>query len=172
MAELALSHGKSGVRQLGKLPVRVDLTALVDLAFLLITFFMLATTLTKQKILPLTMPDKGPANAPWAASQTLTICLGKANQAVYYLGLPDKPIIAPTAVANGGDMEKMLLETGKKVYAATGKNMIVILKPSDHSIYNSLVNTLDELNITQTTSYAIADITGQDIELLKSKKLY
>lgn len=172
MAELALSPGKSGARQLGKLPVRVDLTALVDLAFLLITFFMLTTTLNKQKKLPLTMPDKGPVDVGWAASQTLTICLGKANQAVYYLGLINKPIIAPTAVANGSDMEKMLIETSKKVYASTGKKMIVIIKPSDHSIYNGLVNTLDELNVTQTTSYAIAAITPQDVDVLKSKKVY
>ena len=172
MAELALSSGKSGARQLGKLPIRVDLTALVDLAFLLITFFMLATTLTKQKNLPLTMPDKGPVDEPWAASQTLTICLGKANQAVYYLGLVNKPIIAPTTVANGDDMEKMLLETGKRVYATTGKRMIVIVKPSDHSIYNGLVNTLDELNVTQTTSYAIGAITPQDVDVLRAKKVY
>ena len=64
MAELTLSPAKSGGRQLNKLPIRVDLTALVDLAFLLITFFMLTTTLSKSKSLPLVMPDKGPVDTP------------------------------------------------------------------------------------------------------------
>ncbi|MGN6180523.1 MAG: biopolymer transporter ExbD [Mucilaginibacter sp.] len=171
MAELALPAGKSGARQLGKLPVRVDLTAMVDLAFLLITFFILTTTLTKPKSLELTEPDPGPTNG-WAASRTLSIDIGKAGQAVCYLGTAEAPIIAPKTVAFGKDMNKMLLETGKKVMAATGKSLIVIIKPSDHAIYRNLVSTLDELNLTQTSSYAIGPISKQDIDLLKEKKVY
>jgi biopolymer transport protein ExbD len=171
MAELALSPGKQGARQLGKLPVRVDLTALVDLAFLLITFFMLATTLTKEKSMPLTMPV-GHVNEPVAASSTMTICLGTNNQIVYYLGQLEKPIIAPTVVASGNLLEKALVQVAQRVHATTGKNLAVVIMPSDHSMYNTLVNALDELNITQTSSYAIAPITKQDVELLKEKKVY
>ena len=49
---------------------------------------------------------------------------------------------------------------------------MVILKPSAHSIYDNLVNSLDELNITSVASYAIADISPKDIEMLKQKNAY
>ncbi len=172
MAELALPAGKSGARQSGKLPVRVDLTAMVDLAFLLITFFILTTTLMKNKSLDLTQPVPDANPTGWAASRTMSICIGKTGEAVVYLGTAGSPIIAPTAVAFGRDMNKMLLETGKKVMSSTGKSLIVIIKPSDHAIYGNLVSTLDELNITHTSSYAIGPISKQDIDLLKEKKVY
>lgn len=172
MAELALPAGKSGARQLGRLPVRVDLTAMVDLAFLLITFFILTTTLTKNKSLPLTQPVPSNINEAWPASRTLSICIGKTGQAVCYLGTLDHPVIAPEKIAFGKDMNKMLLETAKKVAAATGKNLAVIIKPSDHAIYRNLVSTLDELNITQTSTYAIGPIAKEDVALLKEKRVY
>ncbi|MDB5087764.1 MAG: hypothetical protein JWR09_1758, partial [Mucilaginibacter sp.] len=49
MAELAQSSGKSGGKRVKRMPVRVDLTAMVDLAFLLITFFMLTTSFQKPR---------------------------------------------------------------------------------------------------------------------------
>jgi hypothetical protein len=50
--------------------------------------------------------------------------------------------------------------------------MIVILKPSEHSVYDNLVNAIDELNIGNVSSYAIADISPKDIEMLKAKGIY
>jgi len=164
MAELALSPGKSNGRQQNRLPVRVDL------AFLLITFFMLTTTLMKPKAMPLVMPVKD-GGMPVGASSTMTICLGKNNQALWYMGMVEKPLTAPKVIAYGNAMEQTLLKTAKQVFASTGKNMLVIIKPSQHSVYKNLVSTLDELNITQTSSYAIADITPKDIELLKQKNI-
>jgi len=169
MAELISSTGKSGGRHQSRLPVRVDLTALVDLAFLLITFFMLTTTLLKPKVMPLVMPV-GPSAAV-AQSSTMTICIGR-NQALCYLGMADKPLISPKQVAFGDDLQQTILQTGKRVFAATGKSMMVVIKPSQHSIYKNLVNTLDELNITQTSRYAIAAISPKDIDMLKQKGIY
>lgn len=64
MAELNVSTGKTGRKnRTSKMPVRVDLTAMVDLAFLLITFFMLTTSLTKPREMPVVMPADGPPGA-------------------------------------------------------------------------------------------------------------
>jgi biopolymer transport protein ExbD len=173
MAELLSSPGKTGGRTTSRLPIRVDLTAMVDLAFLLITFFILTTTLQKNRATQLVMPDKsGPVVDGWAESRTMTICLGNNNKAVWYLGMVTKPIIAPQVTLFGKDMDKAIIAMAKHVLATTGHNMVVIVKPSAQSIYDNLVNTIDQLNLTQTQSFAVTDITAQDIDLLKQKKIY
>ena len=78
MAELntaSAAQGAGGRIRRKKVSTRVDLTAMVDLAFLLITFFILTTTLQKPKAMALVMPDKGPENptTPYPESRTLTI---------------------------------------------------------------------------------------------------
>jgi biopolymer transport protein ExbD len=173
MAELLSSPGKTGARTTGRLPIRVDLTAMVDLAFLLITFFILTTTLQKNRNVQLVMPDKsGPIVDGWAASRTMTICLGKDNKAVWYLGLAAKPIIAPQITPFGNDLRKAIAATAKRVRATSGRSLIVIVKPSAQSVYDNLVSTIDQLNLTQTQSFAVTDITAQDIDLLKQKRIY
>jgi hypothetical protein len=92
---------------------------------------------------------------------------------MWYLGELKNPIVAPTVTGFDKDgIRKVILETGKKVFDKTGKSMIVLVKPSDHSVYNNLVNTLDELNITNIPSYAIVDIDGHDIDALRQKGVY
>ncbi|MDN5285122.1 MAG: biopolymer transporter ExbD [Mucilaginibacter sp.] len=175
MAELNSSPQKtSGAHKRKKMNTRVDLTAMVDLAFLLITFFILTTTLSKPKAMDLVMPDKGGEDGlPVPQSRSFTICLGKNNQLMWYLGELKNPIIAPTVTGfNKDGIRKALFETSKMVHDKTGKSMIVLVKPSDHSVYNNLVNVLDELEITKTPSYAIVDIDGHDTDALKEKGVY
>ncbi|RYD88058.1 MAG: biopolymer transporter ExbD [Sphingobacteriales bacterium] len=174
MAEMNVAASKSG-RRPGRsrmAPPRVDLTAMVDLAFLLITFFIMTTTLNKPKIMPIAMPVAD-APGPVAASRTMTVCLGKDNKVVWYLGLAEKPILAPSVAGYGqGGIRRALLEAKAYVQKTTGKTMMVIVKPADSSKYENLVTTFDELDITKVPSYAIADISPTDIELLKQKGIY
>jgi biopolymer transport protein ExbD len=173
MAELVASEKDGKRSSLKKLPPRIDLTAMVDLAFLLITFFILTTSLIKPRVMDLAMPIHGAPPGPEGASRTMTICLGKNNQVLWYLGLPDKPLIQPTIVNYGKNgLRTAIIDNERRVLKNTGKTLLVILKPSAHSIYDNLVNTLDELNITSVESYAIADISAKDIELLKQKDAY
>jgi biopolymer transport protein ExbD len=172
MAELNSSPQKAGgTRGRKKMNVRVDLTAMVDLAFLLITFFMLTTTLSKSKAKDVAMPV-GPGDAV-PASRSFTVCLGKNSQVMWYLGELKNPIIAPSITGfNKNGIRKALFETSKMVRDKTGKSMIVVVKPSDHAVYKDLVNVLDELNITNMQTYAIVDIDGHDTDALKQKGAY
>jgi biopolymer transport protein ExbD len=173
MADLVASEKNGKRSSLKKLPPRIDLTAMVDLAFLLITFFILTTSLIKPKAMDVAMPPKDVPPSGDAASRTMTICLGKNNQVLWYLGLPDKPLVQPTIVNYGKNgLRAAIINTERSVLKNTGKTLLVILKPSSHSIYDNLVNTLDELNITSVPSYGIVDISPKDIEMLKQKKAY
>jgi biopolymer transport protein ExbD len=173
MAELNSSPQKAGGRNRFRKPApRVDLTAMVDLAFLLITFFILTTTLTKPKAMDIVMPV---GNEPGAVpeTRTLTICLGKNNSVLYYLGLADKPIIPATVTdLSSRGIRKAIFEIRNTIMQRTGKSMIVMIKPAETSVYENLVSTIDELKIGNIQQYAIADIAQKDIDMLKEKRVY
>nr|WP_067063958.1 biopolymer transporter ExbD [Mucilaginibacter sp. L294] len=172
MAELNSTPEKSGNKIRSKrTPLRVDLTAMVDLAFLLITFFIMTTTLTKPKTMDVAMPVGD--SEPVPQSRTMTICLGKNNKAMYYLGTAENPLIAATLTNySGSGLRKAILDTRRYVQQTTGKSMIVVIKPAETSIYENLVNALDEMTITDVQQYAIADIAPKDISLLKERQAY
>ena len=97
MAEIAHNHGPGKKkRRTKKLSTRVDLTPMVDLGFLLITFFMLATTLNKPQTMEIAMPSNEKTTeaeqTKIKASRTLTILLGKDNAVYYYEGTRENDI--------------------------------------------------------------------------------
>jgi biopolymer transport protein ExbD len=172
MAELNSTPQKSGRRGSSRKAIpRVDLTAMVDLAFLLITFFMLTTVLNKPKWMPVVMPAPGP-QGPVGETSTMSICLGKNNQAIWYLGLPEKPLTTPKQISYGNELSKAIYDTQMAIYKKSGKGIFVIIKPDDHSRYDNLVETLDNMKIFKVPTYAIAKITPQDIDLLKQHDIF
>jgi biopolymer transport protein ExbD len=179
MAELDTSGGgkhKGGKIRSKKASTRVDLTAMVDLAFLLITFFMLTTTLSKKKAMDLTMPDNSvkTSQLPVAATRSMTVLLGSHNKLEWYMGEAGKS--APTVDNYGKDgLRKALIDNEKQVeatHAAPDNFMIVLIKPSAKSTYENLVNALDELNITNVQSKAIVKITPMEVADLQRNNIY
>jgi biopolymer transport protein ExbD len=178
MAELDTSSGggkKGGKVRSKKASTRIDLTAMVDLAFLLITFFILTTTLAKPKAMDVTMPDKEEHNTdqlPVPASRTMTLLLGANNKLEWFVGEPGKAKPNQDTYGKNG-IRKALIEEGKRIQAESGgKNMIVIIKPSDKAVYKNLVDALDEMKITGVQSFAVGDITPGEVGLLKRDGLY
>jgi len=182
MAELNTGDGgggKGGKVRSKKQNSKVDLTAMVDLAFLLITFFMLTTTLSKPQSMSLGLPDKdeNPENnkdMKVDEKRTMTIMMGENNKLVYYMGLLDTPIAGPKDIAYGKDgIRKELLVRKKSVLEYTGdkaKGIIVIIKPGKKSNYKNLVDILDEMAITGVATYAIVnDFLPKETELLEKK---
>jgi len=179
MAELDTSGGgkhKGGKIRSKKASTRVDLTAMVDLAFLLITFFMLTTTLSKKKAMDLAVPDTSvpQSHIAFAATRSMTILLGSHNKLEWYMGEVGK---TPPTVDNYGKdgLRKALIENGKKVaetHAAPDNFMLVLIKPSDKSTYENLVTTLDEMSITNVQSYAIVKILPIEVADLQKNGLY
>ena len=163
---------------------KVDLTAMVDLAFLLITFFMLTTTLMKPQSMNLGLPDKDDPNKKQQdikvdENRTMTILLGDNDKLVRYVGLLATPVAGGAAkdfIYGKDGIRKELLSRKKSVLAystAKGKpknGMIVIIKPSKKSNYRNLVDILDEMAIVDVPTYAIVnEFTPEEQKLLEVK---
>ncbi len=121
MAELEGGGGGGGKHKGGKkgkkLSTRVDFTPMVDLGFLLITFFMLTTSMNKPQTMEINMPDKDVKDkteeTKVKASQAITILLAKEDKIVYYFidpvtGEPGTPQI--TNFSAGGVRATLLKE--------------------------------------------------------------
>ena len=92
MAEIAESggggHGKGGKKRAKKQSTRVDMTPMVDLAFLLLTFFVLTSTFSKPKSMELSLPAEPPPNSPPPpeVKNGVTFLLTKDDRIFYYVG--------------------------------------------------------------------------------------
>ncbi|GAA4367992.1 biopolymer transporter ExbD [Hymenobacter saemangeumensis] len=163
--------GNGGRPRVKKASLKVDMTPMVDLAFLLLTFFMLTTTFAKPYVMDLTMPVKGESSKV-AMSRAMTIILGKNHRVHYYFGLNaphDQAVAAPvlhsTSFAASG-IRQALLERQR-----SHPGTIVLIKPSADSQYRDMVDILDEMNITNQKKYALVDITKDDSHLLNTAAL-
>ena len=185
MAELNTGDGgggKGGKVRSKKQNSKVDLTAMVDLAFLLITFFMLTTSLSKPQSMDLSLPDKDDdptknKDIKVDENRTMTVILGENNKLTYYMGLLESPIAGPKDIAYGKDgIRREVLKRKKSVleYSAAKvkpKNgIIVIIKPTKKSTYRNLVDMLDEMAITGVDTYAIVpEFSPEETKLIDKK---
>jgi biopolymer transport protein ExbD len=175
MAEIqqnASGPPRSGKRRAKKMSTKIDMTPMVDLAFLLLTFFMLTTTFAKPYTLELQMPAKGPVETPVSRSQALTIILGKNHRVHYFYGLnaPQDKSVPATALHTTGFGPDGI----RPVLAARLRqqpSLVVLIKPSAEARYQDMVSILDEMALTKQTRYALVKITSDDLTLLKTTTL-
>lgn len=178
MAEIqgkADSGGKGGKKRAKKMSTKIDMTPMVDLAFLLLTFFMLTTTFAKPNVMQLTMPVKKDDNTEDTKiknSQAMTIILGKDNKAYYYFGMntPNdktvpKPELKVTNFSADGIRKVILTRKSQQ------PEPIILIKPSDEAKYRNMVDILDEMNITNQKKYALVKVSKDDLDLIKESAL-
>jgi len=175
MATLEISSGsKAAERRTKKVAPRVDLTAMVDLMFLLTTFFMFTTSLSESKAADIAKPIPANVREAYPASRTMTVLLGKNNMAAYYLGETEKAVIKLKPV---GEIEDVIVSTRAEISrfhkSNANKFMIVIIKPTPTSSYKDLIDVIDEMKILGVKSYSIDDenILLKERKFLKDKNL-
>lgn len=170
------SAGHSRVRST-RLSTRVDMTPMVDLGFLLITFFMLTTTLSNPTAMSVFFPKKDAVvgSMPIKASNVLTIFLGD-NDAIYYLdGLAatdDNAESALKTTISGYQLRNVIFAAQRRVNALrhSAGLFTVVIKPTAGSSYKNMVDTMDEMAITKTNRYALVDeLTEAESKLLASR---
>ncbi|MEN9299507.1 MAG: hypothetical protein RLZZ429_1820 [Bacteroidota bacterium] len=171
MAEMDTSssggHKKGpGVKKGKKLSTRVDLTPMVDLGFLLITFFIFTTTMSQPTAMKLFLPkdaDNPEDQNKAKESGVITLLLGKDNNVFYYEGqlAPDGSNFKSSTFK---EIRNVLLE---KKARTNEKDLVVVLKPSSESTYKNVVDILDEMTINVLKRYALVDISATEEQLVK-----
>jgi biopolymer transport protein ExbD len=183
-----------GVKKAKKLSTRVDMTPMVDLGFLLITFFVFTATMSSPTTLDLNMPKdikKQDEQTEVKESSVLTIMLGKGDQVYYYegklvvdasdnnfkqttfKGIRDiivnkkKEVMDRYYQRPDPACEAEAKAKGKPVSNCADKDFVVIIKPSDDATYKNTVDILDEMTINQVRTYAMVKIGEVEYELIK-----
>ncbi|HPI53422.1 MAG TPA: biopolymer transporter ExbD [Chitinophagaceae bacterium] len=167
MAELISKHSKRSTP-------RIDLTPMVDLGFLLVTFFVFTANLCKPNVMDILMPKEGGTPTEIPHHTAMTILLGKHHEVYYYSGEDamkeafdqlKKTGFGPQgirlALRQHVQQMKDAYAKGLKGSSANDKPF-VILKPGAESEYGDLVNMLDELNIALISEYAVVDMSDEE----------
>jgi len=180
-----------GVKKAKKLSTRVDMTPMVDLGFLLITFFIFTTTMSSPKALNLNMPkdtNKEEELNKAKESGALTILLGKDNHVYYYegqllpdgsnfkstnfLGIRDEIINKRNEViknhVHDANCPKIWAENKGDKNSCLDRDLVVVIKPDQDATYKNTVDILDEMTINNVKRYAMVDITPQEYEVVQA----
>jgi biopolymer transport protein ExbD len=173
MAEIntSISSKKRGIAKNKKLSTKVDLTPMVDLGFLLITFFIFTATLHQPQLLSQFLPaDKEqnvePPKAP--NSKVLQLVLSNNNSIAYFSGNDATQAQNTNYSAQG--LRNILLQKQEIVAQKFGnaKEMIVLVKPTNKSTYKNFVDVIDELKINGVTRYMLTDLNPTEKNIFEN----
>ena len=172
MAEMDTSGGGGhkkgpGVKKAKKLSTRVDLTPMVDLGFLLITFFVFTTTMSQPTAMRLFLPkdtDKPEEQNKIKASGALTLMLGN-NDVIYYYEGELAPDGSNFKTSNFREIREIILNKKKNT---DPKDFVVVIKPDNESTYKNSVDALDEMQINDVKRYAMVEISDVEVGLIKA----
>ena len=182
MAAIEVSDKDNGKIKGKKMSVQVDMTPMVDLGFLLITFFMLATTMSKPTAMSVFFPDKQIDDTqPVKASGVLTLFLG-ADDNIYYLdgiaASDDEALASLKSTSPGTELRNVIFASQRRVSSLRNNKekgneaLIVVIKPTPVSNYKNMVDVMDEMTITKSKRYALVDkLTGPETKVLEDRIL-
>jgi biopolymer transport protein ExbD len=152
-----------------KRSTRVDLTPMVDLGFILITFFVFTAALTNAKAMNLLLPNDAHKNIndPVCESCALTFILDANNRLYYYEGNEINAVYKTSNYSASG-IRQLILDKRKQVMQKTGKDrMVLLVKPSAASSFKNLIDVVDECNISLVKRYYIDEITIDELSSIK-----
>jgi biopolymer transport protein ExbD len=168
MAEMDTSSGGGhkkgpGVKKGKKLSTRVDLTPMVDLGFLLITFFVFTTTMSQSTAMNMNEPkDEKDQQMKVKNSGAMTILLGKGNNVYYYFGqlLPEtlnEQFKSTTFKA----IRQVILDKKKSTAI---DDLMYIIKSGDSSTFKNAIDILDEMQICTVPAGHYAEVPMLPVE--------
>jgi len=157
---------RSGIRS-KKLSTRVDLTPMVDLGFLLITFFIFTTTMNQPNALKLVVPDDRDMTDPGkvAENKTISLILEANDRILYYQGLNKDQWQTTNYSAAGlrSVIQKKLADV--KLRFGKSSETVVLIKPTSEASYRNIVNILDEMLINDVKKYVLMESSPPEASL-------
>ncbi|MDY6024723.1 biopolymer transporter ExbD [Bergeyella zoohelcum] len=177
MAEVQVQDksAKGGKVRSKKQSTRVDMTPMVDLGFLLITFFMFTTTFSKPNVMDLGLPAKPKEEQPKPPpteidlSNSISLIIGKDNRIFYHQldrqGLTDEKLLETNYDKEG--ITKVIEDAKRR--AKDPAKFTVIIKPTDDAVYKNFVDILDEMAITKNEQYGVTEIKDWEKAIYDNK---
>ncbi|MEQ1554599.1 MAG: biopolymer transporter ExbD [Ferruginibacter sp.] len=157
MAEITTENNKGNKRNFNK-STKVDLTPMVDLGFLLITFFVFTTTMSFTTSMGMVTPkDNTIVETHIPESTVITLIPAANNKLFYYQGKAKENL----GITDYMHLRKLLVAKKKKV-EASGKDVVLIIKPSKLSSFKNLVNIIDESKICMYKIYFIDKLSNEE----------
>ena len=139
-------------KKMRRIGVKIDMTPMVDVAFLLLIFFMSTSQFDPPQKLPITIPDSH-SNLKVPESDVMTIGVGKENQILYQLGKNPQEF---TDIAN---LENIVTENRRK-----NPRLRVAIKADKISDYGTMEDIMAVMQKTNTITFSLVT------ELVQSKK--
>ncbi len=173
MAEMDTSSGGGhkkgpGVKKAKKLSTRVDLTPMVDLGFLLITFFVFTTTMTQATAMNMNEPKDDPnQQLKVKNSGAMTILLGKGNQVYYYFGQLEADKVSEEFKSTSfKDIRQVIAD---KKNSTPLDDLMYIIKSDKESTFKNAIDIIDEMSICAVPPghYAEVDINSVEQTLIQ-----
>lgn len=169
MAQLQLQPVSIGKKNRArKAQLKIDMTPMVDLGFLLITFFIFTTAMSNTYETDLYMPAGEPdidGGTIIGKSNALTILLNGNDSIYYYQGKWNEAIVSNQVHLTNYDSKsgiRNIIQEKQKLLADKRNELLIMIKPLDNSTYNDLMNSLDEIMINDVKKYAIMDVTEEE----------
>jgi len=158
-----------GVKKSVKKSTRVDLTAMVDLGFLLITFFIFTTTMSQPSAMQLFLPkdtEKPDEQNKAKESGALTLIPSK-DRVIYYYEGQLKPDGSNFLASNFKEIREIILNKKRTTDAA---DLVIVIKPGERSKFRDVVDILDEMTIDDIKRYAMVEVAEAEKELIKASE--
>jgi biopolymer transport protein ExbD len=156
----------------------IDMTPMVDLGFLLITFFMLATTMSKPKTMEIIKPakdDKNNKDVPKVNVQRVqSVLLGENDKVYFYRQAaendPNKSLTVDSADFSAAGVRAYIKNRQNEVAQAFGTKdtLVVLIKGMPKANYKNFVDIIDEMRITGVRQYAIIDRDKIDTTIMEN----
>jgi biopolymer transport protein ExbD len=167
---------RAGVKKATLHPLKMDMTPMVDLGFLLITFFVITTELSEPRSMNLNMPRDSKVKSELGNSYALTVITGK-DRHFYYHGNWSDANEKNEVFSFSSNLElryiineKLRTLDGNAAFKDGRDGMMLLLKPTDLTSYKTLVDILDEILITGVKKHAIVKLSPDEIEWLEASR--